>query len=181
VHAAWGGPPIDSAANLLKDHVTSVTTDGTMLFESRLENIHDGVLISNGGVAENTGNLARFSAGSKIVFQLDGAYDVGRIDVFTVHCQRNGQKFNLDISRDGGASWVPLCQISYDHVAGDWQVYRSRIRVIGGAALAQGVNALRFTMAVPDGQPPYDTYDSVFGEIAAYAVPKAPGAGNNKR
>ena len=57
---------------------------------------------------------------------------------------------------------------------------RVRLRLIGGAALATGVNALRFTIVTPSGIPPYDTYDSVFGEITAYAVPEPLAAGNNK-
>jgi hypothetical protein len=33
-----------------------------------LANINDGVLISNGGIAETTTNLSASSAGSKVVF-----------------------------------------------------------------------------------------------------------------
>jgi len=177
-NAAWGGSPIDNAADLLKNHVTSVTTDGRMLLDSRLANINDGVLISNGGIADTTTNLSVFSAGSKVVFKLDAAYDIGRIDVFTVHCQRNGQKYTVDASADGGTTWTPLTSVSCDNVAGDWKVRRIRLSGRNGASLAKGVSALRFTIAIPNGKPPYDTYDSVYSEIAAYAVstPAAPGA-----
>ncbi|OHB82848.1 MAG: hypothetical protein A2V98_14675 [Planctomycetes bacterium RBG_16_64_12] len=67
-----------------------------------------------------------------------------------------------------------------DNAAGDWKVRRIRLSGRGGAALAKGVNALRFTIATPGGNPPFDTYDSVYGEIAAYAVPN-PSANRDKR
>jgi hypothetical protein len=179
-NTAWGGAPIDNGADLLKKHVISVTTDGRMLLDSRLANINDGVLISNGGIADTTTNLSVFTAGSKVVFKLDAAYDIGRIDVFTVHCQRNGQKYTVDTSADGGTTWTPLTAVSCDNLAADWKVRRIRLTGRNGAALAKGVSALRFTIAIPGGKPPYDTYDSVYGEIAVYAAP-APTAPGDKR
>jgi hypothetical protein len=179
-NTAWGGAPIDNGADLLKKHVISVTTDGRMLLDSRLANINDGVLISNGGIADTTTNLSVFTAGSKVVFKLDAAYDIGRIDVFTVHCQRNGQKYTVDTSADGGTTWTPLTAVSCDNLAADWKVRRIRLTGRNGAALAKGVSALRFTIAIPGGKPPYDTYDSVYGEIAVYAAP-GPAAPGEKR
>ena len=89
-NVAWGGVPIDNESNLLKNHVTRVTTDGNMLFGSSLKNINDGKLISNGDIAESTANLSVFSAGSHVVFQLDATYLIDRIDIFTVHAHPFG-------------------------------------------------------------------------------------------
>ena len=170
-NVAWGGVPIDNESNLLKNHVTRVTTDGNMLFGSSLKNINDGKLISNGDIAESTANLSVFSAGSHLVFQLDATYLIDRIDIFTVHAQRNGQSYSVDTSADGGLTWTPLTTVSKDNIAGVWKVRRIRLFGRNGATLTTGVNALRFNIHIPGGEPPYDTYDSVYGEIAAYAIP----------
>ena len=175
--AACGGVPIDNESNLLENHVTRVTTDGTMLFGSSLTNINDGKLISNGDIAESTGNLSVFSAGSHVVFQLDATYRIDRIDIFTVHAQRNGQSYSVDTSADGGLTWTPLTAVSEDNTAGVWKVRRIRLFGRNGDALTTGVNALRFTIHIPGGEPPYNTYDSVYGEIAAYAIPNPDNTG----
>jgi len=56
------------------------------------------------------------SGPADVVFTLDGYYNIGRIDSFTLWSKdRIGQKYDLYGSTDGGATWNPVTSVNKDH------------------------------------------------------------------
>jgi hypothetical protein len=172
LETAWGGVPVDAANDLLKNHLSASPTYPAvpgMSFGSSLSNINDGVIISNGGTLGSTADLAAFAPGGDLVFNLDGLYNISRIDSFTAHnAKRVGQKYTLSTSTDGGSTWSVLTSVNYDN-GSSANLYMREVSLTGsaGGPIAMGVNALKFTISDPSG----GDGTAVYGEIAAYGSP----------
>ncbi len=153
-------------------------------FGSSVANLNDGLMLSSasppGGpyTLENTDNSATLDNGAnptQFKLVLNGTYDLSKLDVFTSYVwTRTGQKWSVFTSSDGGATWSTnaLASVNYTNEAVDtWQ--SRRVSVFdntfdnSSAAIASGVNALRFD--VYDNDTPPGNAESVFSEVAAYA------------
>jgi hypothetical protein len=176
VRQSWGGEAVDPARNLAQDAAVTVPAGG-MSFDSRAANLHDGRLVSEVAAddgrysLENTANSAVPSAGSEVVFALDGARDIGKTEVFTAYqWTRAGQKYDIYTSTDGGASWSELTSVDYAnenlHPGSGWMT--RRVTVEGSShVLAGGVNAVKFVF--PGNDPVEGAFpESVYSEIAIY-------------
>jgi hypothetical protein len=178
VAAAWGGNPI-LPGNLARN-ATITQLNGGNPYGGGVANLKDGLMISSVAAPysiENTPNSADFSSSgspTQVKLALDGTYDLARIDVFTSYqWSRVGQKWSVFTSTDGGTTWspTPLASVNItDSVdTATWDSRRVTVQdSTPGAAIATGVNALRFDI--------YDTEGdangvSIFSEIAVYAVP----------
>lgn len=170
--AANGGQvPVDVANDLLINHLQagSPTYSGSMTYSSHLENIHDGLMVANygGGGMDNSANVAIFSNGGDLIFNLDGPHDLGRIDAFTGRGLMSlRQEYDVATSTDGGATWTPLISVYYPGInESGYGVRRVSVLDDQGGLLATGVNALKFTIYSSSAN------DSYF-EIAAYETPE---------
>lgn len=177
---AWldqrGSPWIDSSTNLLQTHLLSasyfVWGNGS---KTRLDYLHDGLLVSGSGVNGDESNLSLFSDEVAIQFELDGSYDIAIIDSFTNwNGARNGQAYTISTSTDGGATWNSLYSVDVGNVASPGHVIRgvSTADSTAGTAMAKGVNAILieindFTGSGGD--------NAVYAEFAIYAAPVHPG------
>ena len=178
VVTAWGGGVVDQTRNLAQNAAVTQTAGG-MIFGSRLGNLHDGRLVSEVAAdegrysLENTANSAVPSAGSEVVFALDGARDIGKIEVFTAYqWTRAGQKYDIYTSTNGGASWSELTSVDYAngnlHPGSGWMARRVTVeRPL--AALAAQVNAVKIVF--PGNDPVEGAYpESVYNEIAIHSA-----------
>jgi hypothetical protein len=174
VTAAWGGAPLQ-AGNLAQTASVSQLA-GSMVFGSQIKNINDGLMVSNGGTLQDTTHSAVFSSGSQVKFALSGTYDIARIESFTGYQNtRTGQKYSVYTSSDNGASWTLLTSVNHANPGGNnvWDSRRASIQnAASGAAIATGVNALRFDFSDPSGG--NGTAD--YSEIAIYPTTVAPDA-----
>lgn len=174
VSAAWGGAPLQ-AGNLAQTASVSQLA-GSMAFGSQIKNINDGLMVSNGGTLQDTTHSAVFSSGSQVKFALSGTYDIARVDSFTSYQNtRTGQKYSVYTSSDNGASWTLLTSVNHANAGGNdvWDSRRVSIRnAAAGAAIARGVNALRFDFSDPSG----GNGTAVCSEIAIYPASVAPDA-----
>jgi hypothetical protein len=174
VTAAWGGAPLQ-AENLAQTASVSQLV-GNMAFGSQIKNINDGLMVSNGGALQDTTHSAVFSSGSQVKFALSGTYDIARIESFTGYQNtRTGQKYSVYTSSDNGASWSFLTSVDHANPGGNdvWDTRRASIRnAASGAAIATGVNALRFDFSDPSG----GNGTAVYSEIAIYPTTVAPDA-----
>jgi hypothetical protein len=180
--SAKGSAPVDAANDLLKNHATmSMASGGAGLGSTAY--INDGLMLSNGKTSDSTDGVCLYtSSGSwtgsgpvDVVFTLDAAYNVGRIDGFTLwDLSRLGQKYDLYASTDSGASWNLVTSVSQDATGSDGNRHIRRISltdfdgVITGLA---GVNALKFHIMDPGpGGTSNFNNNSIYAEIAAYAL-----------
>jgi hypothetical protein len=174
VTAAWGGAPLQ-AGNLAQTASVSQLA-GSMVFGSQIKNINDGLMVSNGGTLQDTTHSAVFSSGSQVKFALSGTYDIARIESFTSYQNtRTGQKYSVYTSSDNGGVWSFLTSVDHANPAGNnvWDSRRASIQnAASGAAIATGVNALRFDFSDPSGG--NGTAD--YSEIAIYPTTVAPDA-----
>ena len=174
VTAAWNGAPLQ-VGNLAQTASVSQLA-GSMAFGSQIKNINDGLMVSNGGTLQDTTHSAVFSSGSQVKFALNGTYDIARIDSFTSYQNtRTGQKYSVYTSSDNGASWTLLTSVNHANAGGNdvWDSRRVSIRnAAAGAAIARGVNALRFDFSDPSG----GNGTAVCSEIAIYPASVAPDA-----
>jgi hypothetical protein len=164
----YGGINPLTAGNIAP--AAAVTIEGDLDFGSQLKNLNDGLMVSNGGNIENTANSTVPVAGSQVKFVLPGIYDIGRIETFTGYAAgRTGQSYEVYTSTDGGATWsaAPLVSVNYasDPDAGVWSTRRVTVQSsTPGAAIATGVNALRFDFS----DPPGEDSTAAYNEIAIY-------------
>jgi len=184
---AWRGDPI-LPGNLVRN-ATIVQTAGAILDGGLVANLNDGLMVSSniytepqpewgfpsgGYIIDQTANVARLTPDSKIKVLLDGPHDLSRIDVFSAaHWYRDGQKWEVFTSTDGGNTWSdrPLASADYKNST-ESGYFSRRVTVrsgIPGAAIARGVNALRFDIHLPAGNEP-DNNPTGFSEIAVYGV-----------
>ena len=172
VVAAFGGNPIDSANNLLQNHLAATPTySGTMMYSSVLANINDGLMVSNGGYVSYTPNSAVFSsgAGESLVFTLDAAYDLEKIAVYTAFGnKRLGQAYSIDVSTDDGATWSSLISVAIANGTTHTVCYARGVTITDDTTgtLAAGVNALRFNFTIPASGEGI----AVYSEIAVYGA-----------
>ena len=170
--AAWGGAPLQ--AGNLAQAATVTQLAGGLAFGSQIKNINDGLMVSNAGTLENTTHSTVFTSGSKVMFTLNGTYDIARIDSFTSYQNtRTGQKYSVYTSSDNGASWTLLASVNHANAGGNdvWDSRRVSIRnTAAGAAIARSVNALRFDFSDPSG----GNGTAVCSEIAIYPASVAP-------
>jgi hypothetical protein len=172
VTAAWGGAPLQ-AGNLAQSASVSQLA-GSMAFGSQIKNINDGLMVSNGGSLQDTTHSAVFSSGSQFKFALNGTYDIARIESFTGYQNtRTGQRYSVYTSSNNGGSWTFLTSVDHANPGGNdvWDSRRVSIRnAAAGAAIATGVNALRFDISDPSG----GSGTAVYNEIAIYPASIAP-------
>lgn len=182
--AAKGSNPVDATANLLQNHLSALPIyTGSLAYGSQLQNINDGLMVGNGGTDGDTANLTAFdtAGGNSLVFLLDAKYSIGKIDTFTNYANsRTGQKFDLYTSTDGGATWSPLTSVDIANQADttiiaaspyvDNYIRRVSTTNSSNAAIATGVNALKFVFATPTA----GSGIAVYSEIAAYAAVPEP-------
>jgi hypothetical protein len=175
--SATGSAPVNAANDLLRNNLSGAPTlTGSTVYGSQMGNINDGLIVSNvysnPGNLTYTDNLTAFAGGSSLVFNLDKAYDLGRIDSFTAwQPDRIGQKYNVYTSTDGGSSWALLTSVNYDNYGGDVNKDVRRISLTDtSGTLALGVNALKFAFSDPGS----GNGTAIYGEIAAYAAVPEP-------
>ena len=144
-------------------------------------------MLSGGNTSSSTDGLALFTStgmwtGSgpvDLVFTLDAAYTIGRIDSFTLwDPSRTGQKYDLYGSTNGGTSWNLVTSVSYDgSAAGSNRDIRmiSLTDSAGAITGLTGVNALKFHIMDP-GPNGATSNNSIYSEIAAYAAVPEPSA-----
>jgi hypothetical protein len=185
---AQGNAPVDTANDLLMNHATVTLIAGGVGL-GNLANIKDGLMLSGGNTSSSTDGLALFTSTGTwtahgpvdLVFTLDAAYTIGRIDSFTLwDPSRTGQKYDLFGSTNGGTSWNLITSVSYDGSAAvsDRDIRRISLTDSAGAITGlTGVNALKFHIMDPG--PGGDTNfnnNSIYSEIAAYAAVPEPTA-----
>jgi hypothetical protein len=131
-------------------------------------------MVSNGGNLENTTHSTVFTNGSQLKFTLNGTYDIVGIESFTGYQNtRTGQKYSVYTSTNNGGVWSFLTSVDHANPAGNnvWDSRRVSIRnAAAGAAIAKGVNALRFDISDPSG----GSGTAVYNEIAIYPASIAP-------
>ena len=196
--AAKGSAPVDAANNLLQTHVSSVTLQsGEVTAGGALANINDGLMVSGTWHTGNAEGGAVFTDGSgwnpwlddapaaALVFTLDGKYNIGRIDSFTLWGKdRLGQKYELFGSTNGGTDWNSVTSVNSAH--GDYEE-NGTTTTLRGISLTDsagvitgltGVDALKFVFANPDpGSPDWNNM-GVYSEIAAYSLTAVPEPGS---
>ena len=179
---AQGSAPVDTVNDLLKNHATASMSAGGVALGT-LANIKDGLMLSGGKKSDSTDGLALFTSTggwtahgpADLVFTLDAAYTIGRIDSFTLwDPSRTGQKYDLYGSTDGGTSWNLVTSVSYDgSTAGSNRDIR-RISLTDSAGAITGltgVNALKFHIMDPGpGGTSNFNNNSIYAEIAVYAL-----------
>ena len=115
--------PVNTASDLLMNHATVSLTAGGLALGDSLSAINDGLMLSGGHTSSETDGMCLFTSDGSwtgngpvdLVFTLDGAYTIGRIDSFTLwDPSRTGQKYDLYGSTDGGTSWDLVTSVSYD-------------------------------------------------------------------
>jgi hypothetical protein len=179
--ASWGGNPI-LPGNLAQGGTMTLLSGGYP-FGGSVANLNDGLMLSSvdpaGGpyTVDNSANSATFSGNpAQFKLVLAGTYDLAKIDVFTSYAYtRTGQKWSVFTSSDSGTTWSPtaLAAINYLNDGIDtWQSRRVSVFDDASAAIATGVNALRFDI--------FDTdlsgggaAEAVYSEVAVYAVPES--------
>ena len=142
-------------------------SSGNLLFGSELKNINDGLAISNGGTAGSANNLFSVSNGSQLDFLLIGTFDITQIDVYTFWDPgRTGQAYTISTSSDGGNTFQPLTSVSLPDSGADDRVIRSINLTTATGNLAEGINAIRFTIENDGAGDP----ESVFAEIDVFGT-----------
>ena len=118
--------------------------------------------------ADGSEQIMYDSNGSTSTYLLGGSYDIGKIVTYSGWAgagQYWYQYYDVDVSSDGGANFVPLVGAAVDFVAGaDFQ--RVTMDDDGGAAIATNVNAIRFNFFNHDKQ--------MISEIDVYEAAGAP-------
>jgi hypothetical protein len=170
--AAWGEAPLQ-AVNLAQT-ATVTQVAGGLAFGSQIKNINDGLMVSNAGNLENTTHSTVFTNGSQLKFTLNGTYNIAEIESFTGYQNtRTGQRYSVYTSTNNGSTWSFLASVDHANPAGNnvWDSRRASIRnAAPGAAIATGVNALRFDFSDPSG----GSGTAVYNEIAIYPASIAP-------
>jgi len=171
--AAMGDAPVNSADNLLQNHLSepAFLIAGGMAGGS-LSNVNDGLLVSNGGTNDSYANLAWLGSGAQVVFKLDGFYDIGSIATLTNwNGFRIGQRYDIRYSSNGGTTWSWLADIEFAHTGSGDQDYLRRITTsdsVPGTPILTQINALKFGFTAV----PTNWNTAIYSEIAAYAVPE---------
>ena len=178
---AKGSAPVDTANDLLMNHATVSMSAPKLGLGDSLSYINDGLMLSGGKHSGQTEGLCLFTSDGAwtgsgpvdVVFTLDAAYNIGRIDGFTLwDLSRLGQKYDLYGSTDGGANWTLVTSVSKDATGSDGNRYIRRISLTDSSGVITGlagVNALKFHIMDPGPNGATDN-NSIYAEIAAYAL-----------
>ncbi len=178
---AKGSAPVDTANDLLKNHATVSMSAPKLGLGDSLSYINDGSMLSGGHTSGQTDGLCLFTSDGAwvgsgpvdLVFTLDNAYNIERIDGFTLwDLSRLGQYYELYASTDGGANWNLVTTVNKDATGSDGNRYIRRISLTDSGGVITGlvgVNALKFHIMDPG---PYGatSNNSIYAEIAAYAA-----------
>lgn len=179
---AQGSAPVDTANDLLKNHATVSMSAPKLGLGDTLAAINDGLMLTGGHTSSQTDGLCLFTSDGKwpgsgpvdLVFTLDAAYNIGRIDGFTLwDAGRTGQKYDLYGSTDGGASWTFVTSVNKDSgsAGSNRDIRRISLTDSAGGSITglTGVNALKFHIMDP-GPGGATANNSIYAEIAAYAA-----------
>ncbi len=153
--------------DILETGVLSQVLSSGGLRDGSVNNINDGLAISNGGTAALANNLFSVTNGSQLDFVLNGTYDIDKIDVYTLwEPGRTGHAYTISTSTDGGDTFQPLTTVNLpDSGAGD-RIIRGISLTTAEGNLAEDIDAIRFTI-VDDGA---GDPESVFAEIDVFGT-----------
>lgn len=154
-------PEFVSANDLVESDqptVTNVTFSGTALYGSSYAKMNDGYKLRGDLSVGNTGESLTPSDGSVLTFYLDGPHNITRIETFTVHPDRCGQKYTLAVTTQSNPSYTNVAAIDFPKVTGALQL---KVTIVNDAItpIPDGVTSLRFTFSKIGGM------ESVYREI----------------